>query len=66
MNIELNGSPAQVPDGIVLNQLIEDVAGATRGSAASVDGIVVPRSEWQTCVVRAGQSIELITAVQGG
>ncbi len=66
MNIELNGTSTSVEDGTTLAALIEQVAGSTRGSAAAVDGEVIPRSAWPTFELSPGQSVELITAVQGG
>jgi sulfur carrier protein len=66
MTITLNGKACTLPEGITLAELMTQLTGSTRGSAAVVDGDVVPRSTWSTCVLRAGQAVELITAVQGG
>ena len=66
MIVTLNGVPTTLEDGETLDALIARVAGSTRGSAAAVDGEIVPRGEWAACHLRPGQSIELITAVQGG
>jgi sulfur carrier protein len=66
MKIELNGKPHELTDGTTVDELIESIAGSTRGSAAAVDGEVVPRSSWPTVILLDGQSVELITAVQGG
>jgi sulfur carrier protein len=66
MNIELNGARRDIADGTNLQALIESVAGSLRGSAAAVDGEVVPRSSWPDFALRDGQRIEVITAVQGG
>jgi sulfur carrier protein len=66
MNVDLNGAPREVTDGITLTDLIESLTGSTRGSAVAVDDEVVPRSAWPDYVLRAGQRVELITAVQGG
>ena len=66
MTIELNGRPHELPDGATVADLIESVTGSARGSAAVVDGEVVPRSSWSETALRDGQSVELITAVQGG
>jgi sulfur carrier protein len=66
MTIELNGSPREVPAGSTLDALIAAVAGSLRGSAAAVDGEVVPRAEWQSFELADGQHVEIITAVQGG
>lgn len=66
MTITLNGKACIIEDGITLAELLTHLTGSTRGSAAVVDGEVVPRATWSTCVLRAGQAVELITAVQGG
>ena len=66
MRVDVNGATRVLDDGTTLLQLIETLAGSARGSAAVVDGTVIARSDWQSFAVRAGQRIELITAVQGG
>jgi sulfur carrier protein len=66
VTVELNGSPHELTDGATLAALMESITGSTRGTAAVVDGEVVPRGEWRSYRLRAGQSVELITAVQGG
>jgi sulfur carrier protein len=66
MNVEVNGNRQVVSDGTTLAMLIEQLAGSTRGSAVVVDGEVIPRSQWSSVELRAGQRVELITAVQGG
>jgi sulfur carrier protein len=66
MKTEINGQPRDVAPGTTLVDLLVAFAGSIRGSAAVVDGEVVPRGEWSDYQVRDGQVIELITAVQGG
>jgi sulfur carrier protein len=66
VNVELNGAPRELADGTTLITLIESLTGSTRGSAAVVDDVVVPRGQWSDYRLRDGQRIELITAVQGG
>ncbi|MEP7019070.1 MAG: sulfur carrier protein ThiS [Pseudonocardiales bacterium] len=66
MRLDVNGDPRDLDDGTSLATMIEQLAGSTRGSAVVVDGEVVPRSEWASYPLRPGQSVELITAVQGG
>jgi sulfur carrier protein len=66
MRIELNGRPHELPEGTTVAGMITSVTGSARGSAAVVDGEVVPRSAWSDVALREGQSVELITAVQGG
>jgi sulfur carrier protein len=64
--ITLNGATAEVDDGTTIADLITGVTGSARGSAAVIDGEVVPRSSWPSTRLQAGQQVELITAVQGG
>jgi sulfur carrier protein len=64
--ITLNGAQAAIADGTTVADLITDITGSIRGSAAVVDGEVVPRSVWPMTELREGQQVELITAVQGG
>jgi sulfur carrier protein len=66
MRLEVNGTARDLDDGTTLAAMIEQLAGSTRGSAVVVDGEVVPRSEWCDYALRPGQTVELITAVQGG
>jgi sulfur carrier protein len=56
----------ELADGTTVAGLITSVTGSARGSAAVIDGEVVPRSAWSEVALREGQSVELITAVQGG
>ena len=37
-----------------------------RGVAVALDGEVVPRGEWEATVLREGQSVEVLAAIQGG
>jgi sulfur carrier protein len=64
--ILLNGDRHELTDGTTVAELITGLTGSSRGSAAVVDGEVVPRSVWPSTRLRDGQSVELITAVQGG
>ncbi|MGH3098998.1 MAG: sulfur carrier protein ThiS [Streptosporangiales bacterium] len=66
MTIELNGETRELADGTTLATLMEQLTGSTRGCAAVVDGEIAPRSEWASRRLRTGQSVEIITAVQGG
>ena len=66
MIIELNGSEREVPDGTTVAALMDQIGAPPRGSAAVVDGEVLPRSSWDEHVLRTWQVVEVITAVQGG
>jgi sulfur carrier protein len=52
--------------GTRLAELLDGERIPARGTAAAVDGEVVPRSTWSDFVLHEGQAIELLTAVQGG
>lgn len=66
MIINLNGRPHELPDDTTLETLVEAVTGAIRGSAAAVQGEVIPRGDWAAYQLAPGCAVELITAVQGG
>jgi sulfur carrier protein len=65
MQLIVNGVQRDL-DVHTLAELLEHVAGNTRGSAAAVDGEVVHRRVWPEFALREGQSVEILTAVQGG
>ncbi len=65
MMLTVNGT-ARETQVSTLDELLAEVVGTTRGSAAAVDGEVVPRSAWPSFSLRDGQSVEVLTAVQGG
>lgn len=78
IDITLNSIPATIPDGSTLRELIaahlgreldergQAADGAKLGLAAAVNGAVVPRSAWSTRELAAGNTVELVTAAQGG
>jgi thiamine biosynthesis protein ThiS len=43
-----------------------DIPGGGTGIAVAVNGTVVPRDRWATTILRDGDDIEVLTAVQGG
>ena len=66
MDLTVNGERRLVADDSTLAELLDSTTGRGRGVAAAVDGEVVPRSGWPAYRLRAGQSVEILTAVQGG
>jgi sulfur carrier protein len=62
MIITVNGTPRDSAAATLADLLAE----VPRGSAAAVDGEVVPRGEWASFELTDGQSVEILTAVQGG
>jgi thiazole synthase len=68
MRIELNGELHELPDGARLADAVRESGadGAARGVAVALDGEVVPRGEWGQTVLREGQAVEVLAAIQGG
>jgi sulfur carrier protein len=66
MKITVNGEHRDLDPATTLFELLEHEVASRRGTAAAVDGAVVPRAEWTTFVLRDGQAVEVLTAVQGG
>jgi sulfur carrier protein len=68
MNIVIvNGEPRELDEHATVEDVLR-VLGAPdgRGVAVALDGEVVPRGEWPSTVVREGQQVEVLHAVQGG
>ena len=68
MKVVLNGEPRDLPESSSVTDAVAatGAAPAGRGVAVAIDGEVVPRGEWDTTLVHADQSIEVLQAVQGG
>jgi sulfur carrier protein len=68
MTIELNGRPAELPEGATVADAVTATGAESngRGVAVAVDGDVVPRGEWSAIALRDGQAVEVVRAAQGG
>jgi sulfur carrier protein len=66
MNLLVNGEARAVEAGTTLGALVVDVAGRIEGTAAAVNGEVVPRSAWARTVLADADRVELLTAKPGG
>ncbi len=66
MNVTINGEARTIERGTTLAQLLDAQHVPARGTAAAVDGEVVPRGQWAGFVLSDGHAVELLTAVQGG
>ncbi len=68
MAVRLNGDELAVPAGATVAEIVgaTGVGPESRGIAVALDGEVVRRADWTTTVVRDGQRVEVLTAVQGG
>lgn len=62
MNITLNGQPRTVEDGTTLASLVPQ----PQGVAVALNGAVVPASVWATTRLGEDDTVEVVTAHQGG
>ena len=66
VQVKLNGEPRDLPDGSTVAQAVTALTAAASGVAAAVNGDVVPRGAWAATLLRDGDQVEVVTAVQGG
>ena len=62
----VNGESRELQDGITIEALIKELGLADAICAAEVDKKIVPKRERSGYVLRAGQSVEIVTLVGGG
>ena len=66
MELIINGKTEQLPDGINAAQLIEHLGLENERLAMEVNQEIVPRSTFETCILNAGDKIEIVRAIGGG
>lgn len=67
MRIVLNGTPTTLTaPSTVADLLARERGDLTQGVAVAVNAEVVRRHDWSTHRLRAGDDVEIVTAVQGG
>lgn len=77
ITLHLNGEESSLPDEATVRDAVATLTGrdvgadgraggGSLGVAVAVDGAVVPRSRWSATRLTSGQSVEIVTAVQGG
>jgi sulfur carrier protein len=66
MQIQVNGSPAEVAEPCTLSALIETLALTDRRLAVEVNEELVPRSLFAAHRLAPGDRVEIIHAVGGG
>ena len=68
----MNGDPVTLDESVTVRdavaQLLTRADGSftDRGVAVAVNQAVVPRSDWSSTTLDSGDTVEIITAVQGG
>jgi sulfur carrier protein len=67
MNVTVNGTLRPAAAGSTVGDVVNEWApGTGRGIAVAVNGEVVPRHRWPATPLGDGDTIEILTAVQGG
>lgn len=64
--IRVNGESEPLVAATLAALLAEKVDIEQRGIAVAVNGTVVPRAAWAHTTLRAGDSVEIVRARQGG
>ncbi|MEW2394109.1 sulfur carrier protein ThiS [Streptomyces venezuelae] len=64
--VSVNGEERSLASGTTLEALVATLSSAHSGVAAAVNETVVPRAQWSTTALSAGDRVEVLTAVQGG
>lgn len=62
MDVVINGEARSVAPGTTVSELLSEPA----GHAVALNGGVVPRADHADTVLRDGDVVEIVTAVQGG
>ena len=65
MTIILNGEQHALPHQQTVRQLLLQ-RGYSEGLAVAVNGIFVPRSTYEDQIIKEGDSIEILSPMQGG
>jgi sulfur carrier protein len=66
MKIKVNGTETVAPEDASLASVVAGVIDRNEGVAVALNGEVVPRAAWAVTTVREADSVEVLTAVQGG
>jgi sulfur carrier protein len=66
LQIQLDGRPHQVPVGTSLAALLASLVQLPQAVATSVNGVFVPRSQRESCVLHAGDAVLLFQPIVGG
>lgn len=66
MKLIVNGEPQEHSDDVTLADVVAQFVTAPSGVAVAVNSVVVPRGAWSTTSLADDDSVEVLTAVQGG
>ncbi|MEU9183553.1 sulfur carrier protein ThiS [Streptomyces sp. NPDC048484] len=66
VTVLVNGERRQLAADTALDTLVTALCAAPSGVAAALNETVVPRAQWPGTLLREGDRVEVLTAVQGG
>ena len=66
MKIRLNGEPADVPDGVTIEQLLERLGIDPRRVAVEHNLTIIKRHRQADTIVSEGDEVEIVNFVGGG
>jgi thiamine biosynthesis protein ThiS len=66
MNITINGQSHSISDYKCLSELINELDLANGALAVAINQQVIPRSQYETIILQAGDQVEFVRAVGGG
>ena len=67
MNIIVNQEPHDVKDNISVSELLTHFRMEDKQGIAIALGMrIVPQSEWETTIIKENETVNIITASQGG
>ena len=64
--IQVNGEPRELPDGITVVALLQQLGVASGPVAVERNAQIVPRAEHVSTVLRDGDQVEVVQFVGGG
>ncbi len=64
--VTVNGQPREVPDGLTIATLVDELGFAGKRVAIELNGQIVPRSRHAQTLVAPADTIEIVVAVGGG
>jgi thiamine biosynthesis protein ThiS len=66
MTVVLNGEQREIREGMTVAELVTELGLGTRRIAVEVNRAIIPRDEYATCRLRAGDHVEIVHFVGGG
>ncbi|MEZ4523142.1 MAG: sulfur carrier protein ThiS [Thermomicrobiales bacterium] len=66
MEVELNGKPIEIPENSTIGELLDGREIERRMVAVELNGEIIPRYDFDSTEIHAGDHLELLQMVGGG